>query len=408
MKLRDYQEDIVNRSIPILNKYKVLYLAMEVRTGKTISTLTIASRMNFKKTIFITKKKAISSIEEDVVKCNYKNTIDVTNYESLHKYNESYDLIIVDECHSIGAFPKPSKRAKDIKTLFISNPNAYYIMLSGTPSPESYSQMFHQFWVSPNTPFKENSFYKWARNYVNVKQKRVAYGTIVNDYSCADKKKIFEVIAPLTITYTQKQAGFQSKINETILKVDMNKSTYNLANKLVKDLVIDDKIVADSAVKLQSKLHQIYSGTIKFDDGERMIFDKSKGEYIKNKFNGKKIGIFYKFVAELDLLKDVFGDGITTNIDEFNTTDKNIAYQIQSGREGTNLSKAEALVFYNIDFSATSYWQARDRMTTINRKESNVYWVFSNDGIEEKIYKTVLSKKSYTTSHFKRDYNVRI
>lgn len=46
----------------------------------------------------------------------------------------------------------------------------------------------------------------------------------------------------------------------------MSNQTYNLCNRLKKDLVIDGKnevILADTAVKLQSKLHQLYSGTIK-------------------------------------------------------------------------------------------------------------------------------------------------
>ena len=79
--------------------------------------------------------------------------------------------------------------------------------------------------------------------------------------------------------------------------------------------------------------------------------------------------------------------------------------QIVSGREGLNLSTADALVFYNIDFSATSYWQSRARIQTKDRTETaQIYWVFSYNGIEDKIYKTVMDKKDYTLNHFKKDY----
>jgi len=67
------------------------------------------------------------------------------------------------------------------------------------------------------------------------------------------------------------------------------------------------------------------------------------------------------------------------------------------------LRNAECIVYYNIDFSATSYWQSRDRMTTMKRRFNKIYWVFSNQGIEKKIYKAVVKKKDYTLSHFKRD-----
>ena len=74
-----------------------------------------------------------------------------------------------------------------------------------------------------------------------------------------------------------------------------------------------------------------------------------------------------------------------------------------SGREGISLRQAVALVYYNIDFSATSYWQSRDRMTTQDRRESDIYWVFADRGIETKIYKAVSNKKDYTLSHFRND-----
>ena len=102
-------------------------------------------------------------------------------------------------------------------------------------------------------------------------------------------------------------------------------------------------------------------------------------------------------------MKEVYSGTLTTELDEFNSTNKCIALQIVSGREGISLSKADCLVYYNIDFSATSYWQSRDRMTTKERLKNNVYWIFAKDGIENDIYKTVIKKKDYTVNHFKKD-----
>jgi hypothetical protein len=188
----------------------------------------------------------------------------------------------------------------------------------------------------------------------------------------------------------------------------MKPITHAIIKKLHKDLVVISKdgkeIIADTGVKLQQKTHQLFSGTIKFEDGTYRVIDTSKAEFIKEKFKGYKIGIFYKFVAELEMLKSVFGNQLTTDLDEFNSTDKNIALQIVSGREGISLSKADYLVFLNIDFSAVSYFQARDRLTTMQRKENTIFWIFSKGGIEEKIYKAVQNKKDYTNDTFKRDF----
>jgi hypothetical protein len=285
------------------------------------------------------------------------------------------------------------------------------IFLSGTMSPESYSQIYHQYWVSKMSPFlRYVNFYKWAADFVKVKQKFLGHG-MVNDYSDANIKLIREHTDKYTLSYTQLQSGFKSKINEDILYVTMKDSTYDMCAKLKKDLVLQGKeevVLADTSVKLMQKLHQMYSGTVKFESGNSKVIDTSKAEFIKKRFGSNKIGIFYKFIEEYNALRQVFGDeNLTNNVEEFDSTSKNIALQIVSGREGISLRNAEFLVFYNIDFSATSYWQARDRMTTMDRPENNVYWIFARNGIEDSIYKSVVAKKNYTLTHFKKDYEIR-
>ncbi len=232
---------------------------------------------------------------------------------------------------------------------------------------------------------------------------------LINDYTRA-KDEVIEMMKPITISYTQKEAGFKVKMTEKVLRVEMNPQTYILADKLSKDLVIQGKeqlILAETSVKLMQKLHQIYSGTVKFESGDSMILDLSKANFIKNKFKNKKIGIFYKFKEELNALREVYKDDLVTELSSFDDSEgKVIALQIVSGREGISLRQAEALVYYNIDFSATSYWQSRDRMTTKDRLHNDIYWIFSNRGIEDKIYKAVVKKKDYTLRHFKKDYGV--
>ena len=405
MELRDYQKEITKKGVEVLNKHKFLYLAMEVRTGKTLTSLSISNLLPVQNLLFITKKKAISSIQDDYNNFSFSYDITIVNYESLHKIEEiKWDMIICDEAHGMGAFPKPSRRSKMVKSLVMIN-NPYVILLSGTPTPESYSQMYHQVYSIPNNPFKRyKSFYKFAREYVNVTQKKIGSMTI-NDYS-GGFDSIIEEMKPYTISYTQKEAGFEVKTDEEILYVDVSNKVKNIIRDLTKDLVVQGKeevILADTAVKLMSKTHQLYSGTVKFESGKSMVLDLTKAQFINDNFGDVKIGIFYKFKEEFNALKQVYGDQLCTDLEEFNSTSKSIALQIVSGREGISLKQALALVYYNIDFSATSYWQSRDRMTTKDRKYNKIYWVFAKGGIEKEIYKSVLNKKDYTLRHFKRD-----
>jgi len=402
MNLREYQEEIVNKASELIGAFRFVYLAMEVRTGKTLTSLSIAQRVGAKRVLFLTKKKAISSIEDDYFNFGFDFDLVAINYESMHKIKGSFDFLILDEAHGMGAYPKPSKRAKMVK-MFIEQYDPLVVLLSGTPTPESYSQMYHQVFGIPNNPFKRYAnFYKFAKDYVDV-QKRHFNGFVSNDYS-KGKKSITDMMRRYTLSYTQAEAGFKVNTVEHVLEVELDEETYLIANDLRRDLVvdgIDEVILADTPVKLMMKLHQLYSGTIKFESGNRAVLDYSKAKYIRHYFRDKKIGIFYKFTAELDALKEIYGDDLCTTLEEFNGSNKSIALQIVSGREGISLREADALVYYNIDFSATSYWQSRDRMTTKDRVHSDVYWVFSKDGIEYDIYETVKSKKNYTLSHFR-------
>ena len=403
MELRSYQRTIVDKAKVILRKHKFVYLAMEVRTGKTITSLKTAEEMGVQSVLFLTKKKALGSIGEDAKKLCLPYEFFAINYESMHKLPKiNWDLIILDEAHGLGAFPKASKRAKAVRDM---TRNRFVILLSGTPTPESYSQMYHQVYGIDTNPFRGyKNFYRFADDYVDV-QERVINSLPMKFY---DKglPSILLAMKPYMISFSQKDAGFQSQLNEHILRVPMEDRTYRMCSELRKHRVIDGKeevVLADTPVKLMQKLHQMYSGTVKFESGGYMVFDHSKAQYIHDRFRSDKVAIFYKFKAELQALKNVYGDELTTDLTEFDTTDKSIALQIVSGREGISLRKASALVYYNIDFSATSYWQSRDRMTTKDRKESDIYWVFAERGIETKIHKAVSGKKDYTLSHFRRD-----
>jgi len=405
MELRPYQIDIAQRAADRLRQLKIVYISAEVRTGKTLMALETAKLIGAKSVLFLTKKKAIGSIESDYSKAGYSYNLTVINNESIHLINGQFDLIISDEHHRNGAYPKPNKTTKIIRDKYAHLP---MIFLSGTPHPESYSQIYHQFWVSNYSPFSQyKNFYYWARDFVTVTEKYLGYAK-VNDYSKCNIDKLRPYIDRYFITFTQKQAGFETEVKENILWCDMQPETYTMINELKKNKVIEmedgEVILADTGVKEMSKLHQMYSGTVKFESGNSMVIDISKALFIRDKFS-EKIAIFYKFKEEYKMLQQVYGNQITDDLEVFNATDKNIALQIVSGREGISLRNAKYLVYLNMDFSAVSYWQSRDRMTTMERQSNEVFYIFSKGGIERKIYQAVLNKKDFTLSVFKQTYN---
>jgi len=405
MKLRDYQLDIATRACSIIKSKGLVYLSMMVRTGKTLTALETARMYGAKRVLFITKIKAFSSIQGDYDKMGYTYELKIINKESVHKLEDTkYDFIVLDEAHQYGAMPKPGKYQKIVRKLFRKLP---MIFLSGTMSPESYSQVYHQFQISDRSPFsKYTTFYKWAVDYVDVFMKNIGY-SVVKDYTNAKYDKIMQTIEPYMITFTQEEANFTTTVEEEIIEIDMKPVTYEIIRRLRKDSIVKGSsgnvIIADTAVKMQQKIHQLGSGTIKHEDGSYQVIDTSKADYIKWRFKDNKIGIFYKYKAELEMLRQVIGaENLTQDVNEFNITDKWIALQYISGREGINLSKADYLVMFSIDFSATTYFQAIDRMTVKDRTHNKVYWLFAKNTLDKSIYKTVTNKKSFTLNYFKK------
>ena len=401
MELRKYQIQNALECTEILNKYGLVYLQHTQRTGKTLTSLQIANNVNAKSVLFLTKKKAIQSILSDFSALKYNYELEVTNYESLHKIKGNYDLVILDEAHSIGAFPKPSIRTKLLKQMFF---NTKLIYLSGTPSSESYSQWYHQFWISRNSPFKDYvNFYKFAKDYVNPNLIYTTYGQS-NDYSKAKDELIKIKIDKLVHKFTQEQAGFENVIVKTNIFIEMKPVTYKLIDKLKKDNIIQGKnetIIADSGVKLMSKQHQLGSGTIIFDSGNTGIIDNSKAVYIKENFKGK-LAIFYYFKQELEMLLDVFGNHATTDLNEFNTTNKHYIGQQYSSAMGINLSKADKLIYLNFGFSGTNFVQSLDRLTIKERKETEVFFILAKNTLDLQILKVIEKKKNFTLKSYEQ------
>jgi len=205
--LYSHQKEMILKAKPILKEFGLVVIAAETRTGKTLAAIGLTK--DYEKVLVVTKKKAIPSWEKDI-KFAEVNNFDVINYESIHKVKNDYDLIILDESHSIGSYPKPSKTAQKVKDIAKDKKIVY---LTATPSAETFSQLYHQLWVSSFTPFEEENFYKWFKNYGTVK-KIIVNGVPINNYKEAHEEPIMEKINHLIVTMTKEKANFDVMVEE--------------------------------------------------------------------------------------------------------------------------------------------------------------------------------------------------
>ena len=425
MKLKEYQKSLVEKAINIIHTHSMVYLAMETRTGKTpvsiMAASYIANEIGNPSILFSTKKSAMKSIEKtfremqtDIPELEHIS-LQIVSMDSLHKVDwQPNRVLIIDEAHGIGAYPKPSKRAISLAGL---SRDCIVIYLSATPTPESYSQIYHQLWAARSKSgliYGYKNFYAWARDYVDVKERRIAAGRVIKDYSGAKEKMIIPYLEQLTVSITQKDAGFmQHHVEEHIYWVPMPGEIEQYIKQLKKDRIITingKEITAPSAVSVMSKHHQLCSGTVITDSGEGILVSTHKLDKLRFLMDMyPKIAIFYKYIAEHDALVSVLGDLVTEDPDEFEESDKKVFIgQYLSKREGINLYTADAIVFYNIDFAYVSYIQAKNRIMNMHReKKAILIWMFTKGGIEPDIYEMVKSKKNYTESYYKKKERIR-
>jgi hypothetical protein len=374
---------------------------MECRTGKTLTALAATAMCEAKSVLFLTKKKAITSVQDDYELLGRPFQLTLCNYESAHKVKGHFDFVILDEAHSLGTYPRPSSRCKTAKKLCGRLP---IIFLSATPTPESYSQLYHQLWCSAYTPWKQYAtFYKWANVYVNKKPRFIG-GMATTDYSEAHKTLIDRDVRHLLLDLTQQEAGFDTKIEEHTLLVEMSQWTATAIRRMRHDKLLrwdGVTVLGDTPAKLMNKVHQLSSGTVIDEEGNHIITDYAKARAIRDKFRGRKLAIFYVYQSEADLLHRAFPDW-TDSPEEFqHSATKTFICQVRRAREGVRLDTADALIYYNLEFSFLSYEQGRNRLTSKERQRTcEVWFVLSDCGIESDILRAVQSKCDYTYSWF--------
>ncbi len=405
MSLYDYQKAIVEQATSILANKHIVYLNMGMRTGKTRVALSIAK--NYNNILFVTKKRVINFVYKEISELGITANITVINYEQLHKYiTEKYDLVVVDEAHSIGAFPKPSLRAKLLKAICSKN-DCDVVLMSGTPFPESLSQCYHQFYISNFSPFSNyKNFYQFANDYVNIILKRVSATTTVKDYShCKDS--VLAILQPYTITFSSEEGNVNTPKKEYIIYVSDDQIEKYLYQIIKLGIIRDLDYYKSNASEQFEKAWQLCGGFIYLDD-KPVFLSYKKAEALRS-LEGYTI-IFYKFIAELDILKTTLGAELTTNVAEFQSGSyKYIALQYLSGREGINLSIANNIVYYNLDFSYTSYSQSLERASCKLKDSVNVYYIFyENIAFERRILDTLKDKKNFNLRTFKMLKNSNI
>jgi len=423
MKLYKYQKTILEKAKPILDKFGLVYLAMAPRTGKTPIALSLIAHIHDSSktpedaSLFVSKKRACPSIKKDITSMFGAKfgQIEVINYESLHKIpKKEWKTIILDEAHALGTYPKPTKVQKQVNALFVANPEAKAVLLSGTPQIESTSQMFHQMRITNKFWTEYKNFYAWFKVFGIPNQIKVR-SRYVNVYNETKPDLVQDHIKEVFIPFTQAEADFE--VSSTLRPIYLeNKPLVQWIKHFTNTSVHEFEgftVMADGAASVLSKSLQSCGGTI-IDDQEKgqrlpeLLNPDTKTNYIKSELNKyDKVCVFTNFIGERNFIIDRLGkEKCTTDMDAFKLDDtRYFVGSLTSFCEGFDLSRVNnlAVCIYSLSWSGRVVAQAIERQNNKLRKDPiDIYVPIIKDTPEVDLFKRVgIEKRNFNASFFR-------
>ncbi len=406
MQARDHQSEIAGRALSLLREYGIVYLAMEERTGKTLTSILVCEATIASNILVITKKKALPGWFDTLAKFKHTKNYEVVNYHSAHKTKMKPDIVILDEAHSyISGYPKHSVMWAKIKLLTYRKPIIY---MSATPKAQGNQLLYGQLALSSYSPWANfRSYYDWFKKYAErdargmVKTVKINAADSVIDYSAVQQELVWDEVKHLFITKTRAELGFEHEPTDRLHYIELTEKTKTVYNTILKHRAIDFTLsstgkdytlVCDSPIKLRWSLHMLEGGTLKIDNEYISLWNTEKIDYIlKTWGDSDDLVIMYHYKAEKIKLEKFFVHATLL--------------QGTSYAEGVDLHKYKNLVIYSQDFSTAKHTQRRARQANMERNTAiDVHYLLVKKAVSEQVYKTCsLNKKDFVDSTFRKE-----
>jgi len=391
---RQYQIELAVEGYHVLKENMIVYLAMEERTGKSLTAILIAEMCsNVNTVVVVTTAKAIEGWEEHLA--NYTASLDIilTTYGKAKKLTIKPDLVILDESHkNIGGYPKPSSTWKSIAKLTANVPLVY---CSATPHAQGYQSLYHQFALSSWSPWsKFKTFYTWF-TYFGIPSSQWISGREIAKYDKTKEDLVLPYITHLFISKTRKELDFTYEPKDKLHYVTLSQQTKKIYNELLKHKVVNLSgrvLIADSPPRLRFALHMLEGGGVKIDADYVVLNNREKVDFIKHMWGDvPSLVIFYNYKVEKLKLEAEFKHASVL--------------QATSYAEGVDLTDYDTLVIYSQDFSTARHTQRRARQASKHRnKEIIVHYLLVEKAISEQCYEAVsINKQNFVDSVFERE-----
>ena len=177
-------------------------------------------------------------------------------------------------------------------------------------------------------------------------------------------------------------------------------ATYKTACPL-KDFEIFHSIESDEIDPLEYSIHKSLKDIEHNDEWYKMSKEEAKNilkdakgnintdtKYLNEKYKAKKVCVFYKYIAEKELLSLYF--------------DPLHLYQIDSNCTGIDLSHYDEMVIYSLTWSGSTYTQVLNRLVNTERKDiPNIHIYLTANTPDVKIFESVSNKRDFNTKYLK-------
>jgi len=426
-KLRDYQKKALRYCIEVSHPA----LFVEMGLGKTLTAIRYCKFLSIKKALIIAPLSTFYGWQREIVleyslkgiellgapQNRLKQLYSIGRYYLLNKegiwsipeiFKIDWDIVILDESTFIKAPPKKNKSERYGKRSNTSRllcekfrSVEHRMILTGTPAPENILNYFMQLqFLNPEILGFKNYYDFRFKHFFEDNHKF----TMEIDY----KKKFYKALKENCFFLSRKSAGLNIKKIYTTRKIKQTDAFKKIYDKLVEDFILEDKRTKYSPVQFVW-LRQLCSGFINKElrFKEKLIDLK---ELLHGELKNKPVIIWTQFIPEIQMLHKelhnivnnhiIYGEIAKITRDEimlrFNKGEFNcIIAHPTCFKYGTDLSRADTMIYYSAPLGLESRLQSEARMTRIKKKESVlIVDMVVEDSIEEDILNGLQMKKS--------------
>lgn len=300
------------------------------------------------------------------------------------------DVIIIDESHE---YKRPGGRGAQDAWRMVrrlrersGNGRPYVLLLSGTPNPKGWRDLFSQFRIMDDSIFGTNA-QLFDEDYV-------IYGHGSRRYSVVgyrDEKKILKKVRAHSISVSAAEAGLDNEQFWNSIKVNLppaaKKAYLDIATDMVTELEEGVFVDAKNAGVRRLRLLQIAGGFA--GDPPRQLHAaklEATQRYLESLLEAEESVVVYaRFLPEVAALGDTASSvGYRTTVIQGSTKREDrlrairrfqsvvgrpqaLVFQIQTGKQSIELSRAAEVIYYSTPDGWVEYWQSLNRVRGPNQ-----------------------------------------